>query len=117
MPHLHSLFKMSEIIRPNFGNVSQQTWDRFYRYAQDQQKADKYFTRQRLLATKNAHKGDGVKAVDGIGENYATMDSRTYHRQLQNDEHFWKDPSNVVKFFKDNPQYLNETNSGSTYKV
>jgi len=112
-----SLFRMSDIIIPNFGNVSQGTWDRFYRYAQDQQKADKYFMKQRLLATKEAHKGDGVKAVDGIGENYATMDSRTYHRMLQNDEHFWKDPANVVKFFKDNPEYLNETASGSTYKV
>jgi len=47
---------MSGIIKPNFGNVSQQTWDRFYRYACDQQNADKYFTRERLLATKAAHK-------------------------------------------------------------
>ena len=106
-----------KLIIPNFGNVSQKTWDRFYRYAQDQQTADKYFTKQRLYNVKNTYKGCAVKAIDGIGENYATMDSRIYHRQMQNDKDFWKDPANVVKFFKDNPDYLNETASGSTYKV
>ena len=108
---------MSDLVIPDFGNVSQQTWDRFYRYAQDQQKADKYFTNKRLQMVKEQHKGDGVKAIDGIGENYATMDSRTYHRMLQNDPHFWADEGNVKKFFKDNPQYLNQTASGSTYKI
>jgi len=108
---------MSDVIIPDFGNVSQKTWDRFYRFAQDQQQADKFFTKQRLLDVKKAFKGVGEKAVDGIGECYAQMDSRTFHRMLQNDEHFWKDESNVKKFFKDNPQYLNQTASGSTHKV
>ena len=32
---------MSDVIIPDCGNVSQQTWERFYRYAQDEMKADK----------------------------------------------------------------------------
>ncbi len=108
---------MSDVIIPDFGNVSQQTWDRFYRYAQDEMKADKYFAHQRLLQVKQKHAGDGVKSVDGIGENYATMDGRMYHRWLREDPNIFKDYNSCKKFFKDNPQYLNQTGSGSTYKV
>ena len=108
---------MSEIINPNFGQVSEMTWNRINRYLQDEQNADRYLSRKRLLKVKEQEKGNAVKAVDGIGENYATMDSRMYHRQMQNDPHFWRDEANIKKFMKDNPQYLNQTASGSTYKV
>jgi len=79
--------------------------------------ADKVRANSYLERVKKEWKGCGEKSIDGIGENYATMDSRMFHRQMQNDPDFWRDPKNVQQFFKDNPQYLNQTASGSTYKV
>lgn len=109
---------MSEIILPTQGKaVSERTWDKVYRYLQDEQNADRYLSRKRLLKVKEQNAGIGDKNMDGIGECYASMDSRMFHRQMQNDKHFWADEGNVKKFFKENPQYLNQTASGSTYKV
>ncbi len=108
---------MSEIIVPKFGNVPQKVWDKFYQWAQDEQMADKVRANSYLERVKKQYKGVGERHIDGLGECYATMDSRMFHRQTQNDPHFWSDPKNVQKFFKDNPQYLNQTASGSTYKI
>jgi len=101
---------MSEIIVPKFPkNVSEQAWDRFYRHCQDEQMVDKHRSATYLERVKQHSKDNGYfqKSVDGIGECYAEMDSRMYHRQLQNDPDFWKDPSNHKSFFRDNPEYLN----------
>lgn len=108
---------MSEIIVPNFGNVPQKVWDVFYKWAQDEQMADKVRANSYLERVKASNKGIGEKSINGIGECFGQIDSRMYHRQMQNDKDFWNDPSNVKKFFKDNPQYLNQTKSGSTYKI
>lgn len=102
---------MSNIIVPKFPkNVTRKAWDQFYRHTQDQQQVDKVRMNSYLELVKGHSKEQGYnkKAIDGVGECYAEMDSRTYHRQMQNDPDFWKDPSNHKRFFKDNRQYLNE---------
>jgi len=100
---------MSDIVVPNFPkNTSPKTWDKFYRWACDEQEADKFKMKVRNLQVKNQYKGCFEKPIDGIGECYATMDSRTYHRMLQDDPDFWKDPSNHKSFFRDNDRYLNQ---------
>jgi hypothetical protein len=105
------------LVIPNFGNVSEKTWDLFYKWAQDEQTADRVRANSYLERVKAQDKGIGEKSVDGLGECFANMDSRIYHRQLQNDKKFWSDEGNIKRFFKDNPQYLNTTKSGSTYKI
>lgn len=100
---------MPDIIIPKFPkNTSQKTWDKFYRWTQDEQQADRVRHSTYLERVKSASDGIAAKAVDGLGECYAEMDGRMYHRQLQNDPNFWNDPSNVKKFFKDNDQYVNK---------
>ena len=82
--------------------------DQLYDWATKAQDADRVLHESYLNRVKAQSDGIGTKAMDGAGECYAQMDSLMYHRQLQNDPHFWDDLSNVKKFFKDNRQYLNE---------
>jgi len=70
--------------------------------------ADKVRANSYLERVKTQNEGVGTKSVNGIGECYGQMDSRMYFRQMQNDKDFWKDEGNKKRFFKDNPQYLNE---------
>ena len=100
-----------DIVVPKFPkHVPQSAWDKFYRMAQDEQFVDKHRSATYLEQVKAKSKDQEHfrKSIDGIGECYAEMDSRMYHRQMQNDPDFWKDASNVKKFFKDNDQYLNQ---------
>ena len=102
---------MANIVVPKFPkNVTQKAWDQFYRHCQDEQMIDKVRSNSylELVKGKSKEQGHHQKAINGIGECYAEMDSRMYHRQLQNDPDFWKDPSNHKKFFKDNSKYLNK---------
>lgn len=104
-PLLH--LNMSNIIIPKFPkNADKKVWDMFYKWSQDEQMADRVRANSYLERVRKQEKGIGEKHIDGLGECYASMDSRMYHRQLQNDPHFWTDPSNVKRFFKDNSQYL-----------
>jgi hypothetical protein len=98
---------MSDIITPDFGNVARSTWKKLEDWARDEQEATKVLAQTRLNRVKAASKDLYQSAVDGIGECYAEMPSDMYFRQLQNDKDFWKDPSNVKRFFKDNGEYMN----------
>lgn len=89
-------------------NMSEQTKTQLYRWAQDEQEADRVMHEAYLQRVKAQSDGIGTKNVDGIGECYAQIDSRMYHRQLQSDPHFWDDLGNIKRFMKDNPQYLND---------
>ena len=62
----------------------------------------------RLAQVKGDVTTSGTKAMDGLGEQYAVMDSRTYMRWQQVDPYFWDDPSNLKRFLKDNDKYLLE---------
>jgi len=102
---------MANIIVPKFPkHVPQSAWDKFYRLAQDEQFVDRHrqATYLEQVKTKSQNQGHHKKAIDGIGECYAEMDSRTYHRMMQNDKDFWKCSTNRRSFFRDNPEYLNQ---------
>ena len=97
-----------DVVIPKFPkNITKSTWDKFYRWAQNEQEADRVRHSTFLERVKATSDGIGEKAIEGVGECYAQMDSRMFHRQLQNDPHFFDDVGNIKKFFKDNPQYMN----------
>lgn len=45
-----------------------------------------------------------LKTIDGLGQLSAVIDSRTYFRWIQEDQHFWDDDGNFKKFLNDNPE-------------
>jgi len=98
----------TDVIIPEFGNVSEKTWARFKRWANDVQMSHKVRRMSLLERVKLDEPDIGKGHVDGLGECYAQIDSETYFRQMQNDADFWRDTANKKKFFKDNPEYLNE---------
>jgi len=100
---------MSNIIIPNFpANPSEEALDQLYKWSQDAQEADRMRHEVMLEKVKKFEEGIGAKKVDGLGECYAQMDSRMYQRWVATDQNFFDDHGNVQKFFKDNPEYLNE---------
>ncbi len=109
---------MPDIIIPKFPkNASQAVWDKLYKWSQDEQEADRVRHAAYLNRVKAQSDGIGTKTCDGIGECYAEMDARMYLRWQQTDPHFWDDPTNVKRFFKDNDQYLNKNKNGQKYKI
>lgn len=96
------LLKLEEVL-PEAGS---QSWlDGFERELRLGFELEKATQKARAIAAQQHENGVARKHIDGLGEKIATIDARTYFRWLQEDEDFWNDRSNVIRFVKDNPEY------------
>lgn len=92
---------------PEIRGLNGSAWmDKFEGWMRRGVEHEKVMSDIRLAQVKGDVTTSGTKSINGLGEQYAVMDARTYLRWQQEDQHFWDDAANVKKFFKDNDKYL-----------
>ena len=65
---------------------------------------EKEHQRKEMIRIALEEKAEVRKTVEGIGQLTGRIPARMYFRWLKEDPHFWDDPKNKEKFFKDNPE-------------